>query len=492
LSKSRSIASDLFSRARQITKLSRDQLLDLSSDIRKLRNLWIKYQITVNRRFDILANILGYEVIPTLHWKILSHQAKTKQSLVLAFRGAGKTTAATITNAIGEILCYPDVRILIASKTLDNSKAFLKDIKGHFESNEDLREIFGDFVGKKEWNDRSIEVSKKTKITKEPTIMTVGAEGAVASKHYDILFVDDLVEMDNSRTEHMRTKLKTWYYSVLIPTLEPPDENVYCRGTLRISGTRYNPDDLYDHLQRRELSEGKTLIIPALDENNISSWPAKFPAEFFENKRETMGQMIFDAQYQCSCDAMQGELFRYNNFEQHKEDEYPPQNEMAVYMGVDLAIGQKESHDMFAIVVVGIKDGHVWVLDFFEGHLRFNEQVNKILSVYSKYDPIYCAIEVNAYQKSIMHALKEKDIHFRGFPIQTDKDKVTRAQKRTPLFEQGKVHFLLSHQPLMDRFVTRSSGVDKNWDLFDAFDFALTPTPLSRRIRKERPSFGLL
>jgi phage terminase large subunit-like protein len=466
--------------------MSRERIVDVLSASRDIRNKWIKHQVIVNGRNDILAEILGYKVVPTLHFPIIRHQAIHDQTMVLAFRGGGKTTIATITDAIGEILRNPNIRILIGSKTLVNAQDFLKEIKGHFESNEEFKEIFGDnWVGRRQWDERSIEVGPRTESRKEPTVMTVGVDGAVASKHYDILYCDDLVEEENSRTEHMRNKLKRWYYSVLIPCLEPPDPSVPSRGKLRVSGTRYHPEDLYDHLQKHELAES-TLIIPALNSKGESAWPDKFPASFFKKTRQSSGVVIFNAQYQCDCEAMKGEIFHWDHFERHKESEFPALKDMRVYMGVDLAIGEKESNDMFAIVVMGIKDGHFWILDFEEARLRFNVQTDRILKLYRKYDPIWCGVESNAYQAAQLHNLKDRDPSFRGLKIQTVKDKVTRAWKLTPHFESGKVHFRESDTRLMDRLVTRSSTIKKNWDAFDALDLAFTAAHRKRRARREK------
>ena len=57
---------------------------------------------------------------------------------------------------------------------------------------------------------------------------------------------------------------------------------------------------------------------------------------------------------------MKGEIFHWDHFERHPESEFPNTKEMKVYIGVDLAIGEKESNDLFALVVLGVKDGHYW------------------------------------------------------------------------------------------------------------------------------------
>lgn len=489
-SPARSEYATLFSEARRLGSLSRDKLLELIIVAREYRNEWIRWQVIYNKRNDILASVLlGYEIVPTLHWRIIKHHAKYSQTMVLAFRGAGKTTTATITDAIGNIIRNPNVRILIASKTLQNAQDFLKEIKGHFESNPNFREVFGNWVGRRQWDERSIEVNRRTVSAKEPTVMTVGADGAVASKHYDVLYADDLVEEENSRTEYMRKRLHNWYYSVLIPCLEPPDPMFPERGQLRISGTRYHPEDMYNHLQKHELAKS-TLTIPAITPEGESTWPSKFPVEYLKNKMINMGMVIFNAQFQCDCEAMKGEIFNYDHFIIENSTTYPDLGACKVYQGVDLAIGEKESNDMFAQVVIAVKDGHVWVVAYDEGHYRFNEQSDRIIAFYKKYMPIWCAVEANAYQMAQLHNLKDRDPTFRGMRVITMKDKVTRAWKLTPLFESGRVHFKREHTLIMERLVTRSSTAKKNWDMFDAFDLSVQAS--QRKSAKRRENLGLI
>jgi phage terminase large subunit-like protein len=474
--------------AKHLDVQPRESLLELAVTGRELRNEWIRQQILVNRRTDILAALLlGYTVEPDLHLKIIYHQARHHQHMVLAFRGGGKTTIATIGDAIMAILQDPDIRILLASKTLQNSQDFLKEIKGHFEHNEAFREVFGDWVGKGQWDERSIEVNRRTMARKEPTIMTVGVDGAVASKHYDVIYADDLVEEENSRTEHMRERLKRWFYTVLIPCLEPADNARPERGRLSVSGTRYHPDDLYGHLLKNEMAE-HTLTIPAIAPDGRSAWESKFPINHLIQLRTNLGSVIFNAQFQCDCEAMKGEVFSFEHFQRHTSGEYPGIESMRVYQGVDLAIGEKEANDLFAQVVIGIKDDHYWVLDYEEARLRFNQQTDHILRFYDKYKPIWCAVEINAYQRAQLHNLKDKRPIFSGMGITTLKDKLTRAWKLTPIFESGRFHCLKEHYLIVDRLVAFPNH--KRKDLFDALDLAIAAS--SRRRTKKREKVGLI
>jgi len=478
---------------KNLEKAERSELTATFERCRTIKNEWIKRQVLLNNRIDILATeVLGYQVQP-FHLAMMKYQFQHPDSLQLAFRGAGKSTVCTITKTIHYLLKNPDLRILIVSKTSSAAEAFLKEIKAQFEDNELLSEIFGTYYdprGVRKWSDSEIEVLPRKLKAKEASVTTTGVLSQVVGKHYDIIISDDLVDEENSRTQHQRDKIHVWYYQTLDPTLEPPDANVEHRGEHHRLGTRYHYDDLYGHLIISELKHDHH-IIPALDDKGRSPWPEKYPAEWFLKKKKKSGIIIFNAQYQCDTKAMEGEIFQIDHCHLIEPDQIP--NNLQIYMGIDLAISEKDSSDKFAICVIGM-DVHKnrYVMDFYENHLRFSKQTEKIIEFYEKYKPIRCCIETNAYQKAQYHALKDDyDQDMRLKPVNQDKDKITRAWKLEPLFEDNKVYFKKGGNMhlMIEQLVLFPNFRYK--DVFDAFDLAVRASKLKKR-RGRRKEPGLI
>lgn len=476
--------------AKSLEIAERSELLQLYKHYKAMGNEWIKRQVLDNNRIDILATaVLGYEVQP-FHYSLLRFQFLHRESLQLVFRGAGKTTICTITKCIHYLLKDPNLRILLASKTGPNAQAFLKEIKGHFEANERLAEIFGLYYDPRlvnKWDSTEIEVLPRTTHTKEASITCVGVDGTIVSKHYDVIIGDDLVDEDNSRTEYMREKAKVWYYKTLEPTLESPDADIPHRGEYHRLGTRYHYADLYGHLIDNELATHHQ-VIPSLKDGQ-SPWPEKYPPEWFEAKRKKMGIIIFNSQYQCDTEAMKGEIFQYESCQIIKGEDIP--DDLKIYIGVDLAISEKEAADHFALCVIGEDtNGNIYVLDWFEDQLRFNAQTAKILHYYDKWDPIRCGIEVNAYQLAQYQNLKDKDKDIRLTPIHTDKDKITNAWKMSSLFEDNRMFFKKTgdYQLRIEQIVLFPNYRYK--DFFDSLHLALKAR--KRRKRKPREEPGLI
>mgnify|MGYP001818170406 CR=1 FL=1 len=485
-----------------IDRAERSELIDLYDHYTSMGNEWLRRQIIRSNRIDILAEaVLGYQVKP-FHLSMMRWQFVHPENLQLVFRGAGKSTVCTITKAIHLLMKDPNLRILLASKTSTHAEAFLKEIKAHLEENERLIELFGPYYDPRKvnkWDSREIEVLPRTLRAKEASITCIGVEGMVVGKHYDVIISDDLVDEDNSRTKLQRDKVKTWYYKTLDPTLEPPDSEVPHRGEHHRLGTRYHYDDLYGHLLANELSRA-TQVIPALDENGRTPWPEKFPPKWFVAKRQKSGIIIFNSQFQCDTEAMKGEIFQYDDCKIVTDDNIPFDAKVRTFMGVDLAISEKSKNDKFAIVVVG-KDtsGNYYVLDYFEKQLRFGAQTQKILEYYIKWTPIRCGIETNAYQDAQYqnlrdtvtaeeHGIHGKDLRLKR--INTDKDKITRAWKLSPLFEDGRMHFKENQQLLIEHLVLFPNYKYK--DLFDALDLAIRASRLKKRRKRTRREPGVI
>lgn len=397
-----------------------------------------KLQLLVNPAN--LGRYLGYQIAPH-HQAILSQITGHKRTLTLAPRGHGKSTVGTVIYCLWKVLVNPDVRILICSNTDRQAKSFMREIKAHLES-EKITRLFGDLQGPK-WSDEEITLANKSKITKESTITALGSSGQVITRHFDVLIADDIVDFENARTQGQREKLKEWFYTSLLPTLEPD-------GELHIYGTRYHPFDLYQSLI--DSGEYEVQIMRALNEDNQALWPELFPAEYLQRIKQEVGSLIFNMQYQNDVElAKEGSIFKYEWLQFYQPYELP--RDFKVYMGVDLAISQRETADYFAIAVVGIDEetNNIYVLDIYKDRLSFKQQQEAIKRKNERWQPVRIAIESNQYQAVLAQVLA--DAHLPIKQVHTTKDKVSRAQQCSALFENGQVYIRSDMSSLTDELV---------------------------------------
>ncbi len=193
-----------------------------------------------------IRRVLCYE-FTQFHARWLGLQNANSETLILAPRGHGKSTICTVAYSLWRLLRNPDTRILIVSNTAEQADALSGEIRLQTETNETLRTLFGD-LRDGAWRAGRFTIAGRTRICKEASVTSTGVEGAIVSRHYEIIILDDVVDEENSQSTHGREKLRTWYAKVLLPCLEPG-------GELHILGTRYHPRDLYGALIKAS-SEG--------------------------------------------------------------------------------------------------------------------------------------------------------------------------------------------------------------------------------------------
>lgn len=409
----------------KVVSLVEDKLEEVQDQ--RERDAMIKYLIQeadFEIAYYLVCTYITKRNVMDLHKSIISNISNSKSTLDLAPRGFGKSTVGDVDYCITRILRDPNIRIMIGSKTQTQAEAFLKEVRTHFEQNEDLIRIFGDWKTSKDnvWNDREFTVNKRSMIKKEATLTALGASGAVISKHFDVIIGDDLVGLENARTEKQRSNLKEWFYSSLFPTLEPD-------GEIHILGTRYNPLDLYEDLiKSKDYVVNTQKAIRVVNGKKVSLWEEKFSLERLEAILKQSGKIIFNMQYQNDTELAKGKIFKaqyFRYYEEYKidydfqtakvriktEDGIDQWIKVRLCFGCDLAISEKEQDkgDYFVLMVIGVDADHnVYVLDYVKERLTFNTQLNTIIDYGRNKFPMVerIGVETVAYQKSLAQELR--------------------------------------------------------------------------------------
>ncbi len=445
-----------------------------------------------------------------LKWFLRVFNKETgNEGLLLAPRGHGKSWMTTIACAIWLIIKFPDIRIAINSATATKAQGFLMSIKGHFEENEKLRELFGDFVGDK-WTENKIISKKRTKVLKEATVSAFGLSGSVVGNHFDVHFNDDLVTEDNARTKGQREKLKQWFYMSLSPTLRPD-------GWQWNIGTRYHPRDLYDHFVEinKEAEPGEHMDIIRLQavqhEGTIKEkalWEDMFPLKKLRAKRRKMGTIAFRCQYQNDTEMMTGKIFKEEDLMYYRRSEIDI-NDLRIYQGVDLSTG-KAGGDFFSLVTKGYDVyNRAYTLDIVHGRYSYRDQMAIVLwklgkqiheiqtimgdtritfkhmiglfkgqprSSLRQYENVVrCGIEANAYQTVLPDTLLELSTDLPITKFITKIDKKTRMEKYSARFEAHKE--FLPDDGSCDNFrdealIFDGETSEESDDILDAHEFA--------------------
>lgn len=408
-----------------------------------------------------LAEILGYEVRP-LHEDIIRHQNRThfgdrKADLTEAYRGLGKSTIGTITRAIAYAIRDPFVRILFASDTTESAESFHDEVQQHLLTNQTLIRLFGQFYAEQgsktkfgRLNQRESTILQSVgRTTKEGTFTCRGIGKQMAGAHFDVIFGDDLVTLEKSRTATQRGNLVAWHGSTMLGTRMPHTKTHYI-------GTRYYPGDLWDELEHGRTDETtgplkmstlKLQMVTVLDDGEwVSNDPAAYSVDDCREVARMMGRYHFAAQMQQDTQSGEGIIFCYPDFRWWggDEPEPPSRDQMQIFQYADLAAKKTDTGDYFAHITIGLADvrgeKRIYVLDGVQERAGMRRQRELILSQAAHWKPYRAGVEAVAMQAGFAEEIK----HMTTLPIsgvQIEADKVFRARRVSYLVEDHKVYF---------------------------------------------------
>jgi phage terminase large subunit-like protein len=497
-----------------VATTDRDRLIQNIIETDEIQKETIRRFILANSRLDILVKFLGYDLrdhhAAYAEYMRRVRQRKRKRGLLLAPRGSGKSTICNTCYVVLRLLQDPNLKILIGSRTMEQAMAFLSAIKGNFEK-EQVIEVFGDMRGPK-WDEKAIDIVGGDRGHKEHSIHVAGADGSVVSKHFDIIIADDLVEEKNAKTELQRETVRKFFYKSLLPCLKSG-------GELWVLGTKYHPEDLYTHLDEKDLTFKNSIVVfPGVFDKETGEmvdlvqredgtfevpehatvWdPEGFPEEEVCSRRAGMTQGDFESQYQNRSDMLRGDFFDADTFQYYTESpkQLIRQYDLAVWTGVDLAISESDQADEFAIVTVGIERAtmHVYILDYLSGRFDFDKQMDLVEENFANWDPVHTFIETNAYQAALQQSVVKHFPEVRSFPLITTKDKVTRALSLSAYYKLKRVYHRKNRSAKLEGQLTAFPH-RKLKDIFDALYFAVWGAVRGgrrgRRRKKEPGLFG--
>jgi predicted phage terminase large subunit-like protein len=144
------------------------------------------------------------------------------------------------------------------------------------------------------------------------------------------------------------------------------------------------------------------------------------------------------------------------------------------YIGVDLAISEKETADYTAICVIGLTaKNEVVVCEMMRGRWTFVEIGERIIAMEDKWKPKVVAIESNQAQAWLVQELK-RNTRMNVIGIPSTKDKMIRFQPIEAKYERGLVYHVPHLLPEFTDELLSFTGTkqDRHDDMIDALSMA--------------------
>jgi hypothetical protein len=372
---------------------------------------------------------------------------RTKQGLVLAPCGHGKTEAVAKVLPLRKLCYNRNLRTLICSKSDDLALKDLAAISNELRYNQKLTGDFGPFWSRKaiRWDQHQIYCIRSQKM-KDPSFEAVGLLSSVTGGRFDLIILDDIIDVLNSQSAGQRAKIKAYVEGTLIPRLEP-------WGLIWAIGTRKHPDDVYGSFLKNKAwtcitdkaiirepaheliatDEPQLVIDPfgheylvnhqinfQSDDRGECLAPDKWTMEGLLLLRAGIGAVAFEREYQNIVSSDETALFKLAWLEQCRDEtlsyviaDLTPEQRIdyvAIIQGGDPSLipdpKKAESHDSDYTVIwtIGLRrDGMTDLLGLYRNRgLSPSKIETTIQAEYNRFAPTFLALETNSF--GIIHA----------------------------------------------------------------------------------------
>lgn len=308
--------------------------------------------------------------------------------LLLMPRGTFKSSVVTIGFTLQFILQEPNARIMIDSETFGKSKAFLREIIEHLESNEKYREVFKSihgmypFVAKtkaKLWTDSEIILPCRTRPLKEPSISCAGIDVTKNGMHYDLIICDDLHSETNVTNIEQINKVIE-HYKLAFSLLDPGKPMI-------VIGTRWHYSDLYGHILEFESEDFNILKKSAYNPDGSLFFPEVLNEQELDKIRRRQGTGIFSKQYLNEPVSDENATFKLDKIK-YVEWDRVKSRPMNWYLSVDPSYsdprGTSNYSDFSTIVLAGMDfNRELYVRHIVRKKMTYSELINEIFNIYT-------------------------------------------------------------------------------------------------------------
>jgi predicted phage terminase large subunit-like protein len=403
-----------------------------------------------------------------------------ENELYLLPRGGAKTTWDNTILCCWMVGKYPDIRIGMVSNTDTQAKDFSRAVKYTIQANPAHRLVFPESMPSGEkWTDKEwLCAGSRWLGSKDVTMFAVGVGGAIISKRFDLLLLDDILDEENTQSIDQQEGVEVWFKKTLKPCLAPD-------GVVVAIGTRWGEGDLYEKFMDPTADGGfgwRYHIVSSLTTDSsgqlVSYWPEYWTVERLLKEKEEMGSPLFSCAYQNDISGLlQGNIFHgpFDHF-----TTLPESHNYSLRMGVDLASSIRERADFTARVTTAEDvcknecplKGTFYVLSSYRDR-RESHHAEFIHDGWLAYPSIGIVIvESQQFQSTLVQEVMES---YPKIPIlgkKADVDKVTRARAVAAKYEAHKVfhHLSLRGSAFEVELLSFPKGHD---DLVDALGYSM-------------------
>lgn len=396
-----------------------------------------------------------------------------KRIAIAAPRGHAKSTITDVVFLAWAVIHNKTTFTILVSDTYTQAVLFLDGLKAEFESNELLKQFYGEMKSTT-WSEGEI-------IVNGVMVRAMGAGMKLRGLKYrenrpDLILMDDLENDELVENQARREKLERWFNAAVIPSMQK-------NGRVIAIGTILHYDSLLYKLVSPETYQAFTKrTFKALNPEPL--WPEHLNASELEViKQDYIARghgYLFYQEYQNDPISDENrkfkiEKFKYLTVEKEKELEAKL---TSTFITIDRAYSLEKTADFTAIIVNKVDQENNWHIlqaERFKGTEK--ELIDKIFDLKAHYNPTRIGIEQKAFKYTIEPALRDEMKRRNVFLIVEElkdlgQSKNVRIEGLVPRFESGTVYIRKDHTDLVDEMIKFPRALHD--DLVDALAYQLT------------------
>jgi len=416
--------------------------------------------------YYFVKNVLNYDkLIPNPHMEMTYRMRfpDSKRELRLYPRGIFKTTIFVIGGCLDLLRKDPDLNILIAMNSATNAQNVLSEIKAQITKNEVFQYLYGDWgAGAPRWKSDSVIINRAKSQRKEGSIDAVGMDTKITSRHYDVIFISDIVD-ENDRDSAAKRRDTRLFLQDIIDLRKDNNTPIW------IEGTRWHFDDVYAYIieeMNEQLAESGNEPFhvterPAREGGSMSGklmFPEMYDEKTLVDLMALKGIVSFSAQYLLKPLSDKSQIFKKENA-RYFDPERVDVDRCTRVCAHDPGLGEGKNACYTPIITglradytdesASIREGDILVWDMDVDRRTPTE--NKVLMArkHLRWDYSFVGIEAVGFQKlfaqdsSVVHLDADTVVYLPVYPISQSGQgsKAARIEGLEPFYTSGRIKF---------------------------------------------------
>ncbi len=290
---------------------------------------------------------------------------KTKRLIINCPPQRGKSLLTSVLFPAFLLANNPNKRIVVISYGQELSLKFTRDSKAILEG-ERFKLLCPDAKFKKDLQRADyFSLENSSGYYKSTSI-----GGSLTGFSADYVIVDDSIkDWQQANSPGYREEVWNYFTTVALTRLSP-------QGSVIITQTRWNEQDLCGKLLENQAKLWKSLKIKAIEEDETVCWSSRYTLDDYNKVRQAIGVPQFNALYQQEPRGGGETTFDIANFRRYQERDEPNVQWIRSW---DLAISTTKRADFSACALVGIDaEGTVFIKNIQRYKLPWNQLMDKI------------------------------------------------------------------------------------------------------------------